>query len=108
MSSGGALGLGARSRRAALHGRRSLGIAALELIQGLAGVISISRDPDLSKQHADYISGLVDKMSVMVDELLNEDSRQIIRAEELARYARSYGFKNNRIAVARERILLDF
>ena len=59
----------------------------LTSIQGLAGVISISRDPDLSKQHADYISGLVDKMSVMVDELLNEDSRQIIRAEELARYS---------------------
>ena len=35
-------------------------------------------------------------------------SETVSHFEELARYARSYGFKNNRIAVARERILLDF
>jgi signal transduction histidine kinase len=72
-----------REMRALVHDLKT----PLTSIQGLAGVISISRDPDLRKQHADYISGLVDKMSGMVDELLNEDSRQVIRAEELARYA---------------------
>ena len=72
-----------REMRALVHDLKT----PLTSIQGLAGVISISKDPDLSKQHADYISGLVDKMSGMVDELLNEDSRQVIRAEELARYA---------------------
>jgi signal transduction histidine kinase len=72
-----------REMRALVHDLKT----PLTSIQGLAGVISISQDAALSKQHADYISGLVDKMSVMVDELLNEDSRQIIRAEELARYA---------------------
>lgn len=72
-----------REMRALVHDLKT----PLTSIQGLAGVISISRDSDLSKQHADYISGLVDKMSGMVDELLNEDSRQVIRAEELARYA---------------------
>ena len=35
-------------------------------------------------------------------------SETVSHFEELARYARSYGFKNNRIAVAREKILLDF
>ena len=72
-----------REMRALVHDLKT----PLTSIQGLAGVISMSRDSDLSKQHADYISGLVDKMSGMVDELLNEDSRQVIRAEELARYA---------------------
>lgn len=35
-------------------------------------------------------------------------SETVSHFEELARYARSYGFKNNRIAVGREKITLDF
>lgn len=62
----------------------------LTSIQGLAGVISISQDKDMVIKHANYISNLVDKMSVMVDEMLNEDRTQRISAEELVRYAIAY------------------
>ncbi|MPL76365.1 hypothetical protein SDC9_22210 [bioreactor metagenome] len=62
----------------------------LTSIQGLAGVISISGDNDMAKKYANYISSLVDKMSTMVNELLNDDSQQTIRVEELVRYAMAH------------------
>lgn len=72
-----------REIRALVHDLKT----PLTSIQGLAGVISISKDQDLTRQHADYISDMVDKMSTMVDEVLNDDSRQLIRAGDLASYA---------------------
>lgn len=62
----------------------------LTSIQGLAGVISISSDPGIMRQHADYISKMVDKMNIMVDELLHDDSRQLIQAADLVRYAAAH------------------
>ena len=62
----------------------------LTSIQGLAGVISISQDIQMIAQHANYISSLVDKMNVMVNEMLNEDSTQVISAQELVQYAITY------------------
>lgn len=72
-----------REIRALVHDLKT----PLTSIQGLAGVISISKDQDMVRQHADYISSMVDKMSIMVDEVLNDDSRQVLRAEELVRYS---------------------
>ena len=59
----------------------------LTSIQGLAGVIAISQEHGEIKKHASYISSLVDKMSIMIDELLKDDSRQVIPVNELVEYS---------------------
>jgi len=59
----------------------------LTSIQGLAGVIAISDNQELVKKHASYISNMVDKMNTMINELLQDDSRQIIPIRELIEYA---------------------
>jgi len=59
----------------------------LTSIQGLAGVIAISDQQELVKKHAHYISNMVDKMNTMINELLQDDSRQIITIRELIEYA---------------------
>lgn len=59
----------------------------LTSIQGLAGVIAISQEHTEIKKHASYISSLVDKMSIMINELLRDDSRQVIFLKELVEYA---------------------
>lgn len=69
----------------------------LTSIQGLAGVISISQDREIVKKHANYISGLVDKMSIMIDELLKDDCRQVITIKELVEYALAHVPKLSRI-----------
>ena len=42
---------------------------------------------EMSKQHANYISNMVDKMNVMINELLQDDSKQTIKIRELLEYA---------------------
>lgn len=59
----------------------------LTSIQGLAGVIAITNQQEVSKKHADYISNMVDKMNTMINELLQDDSKQIIKIRELLEYA---------------------
>lgn len=59
----------------------------LTSIQGLAGVMSMSKDPDIVEHYSNYISDMVDKMSIMIDELLKDDSRQVIPITELVNYA---------------------
>lgn len=59
----------------------------LTSIQGLAGVISITDQAELSKKHANYISNMVDKMNIMINEILQEESKQVIKIQELVEYA---------------------
>lgn len=59
----------------------------LTSIQGLAGVISITDEAELSKKHANYICKMVDKMNIMINELLQDDSKQVIKIRELVEYA---------------------
>ena len=59
----------------------------LTSIQGLAGVIAISDNQEVINKHALYISNMVDKMNIMINELLQDDSRQIITIREVIEYA---------------------
>lgn len=70
----------------------------LTSIQGLAGVIAITEDRRSVKKHADYISAMVDKMSIMINELLQDDSRQVITIRELIEYAVAHVPQLNDIA----------
>ncbi|MBP2625844.1 MAG: integral rane sensor signal transduction histidine kinase [Firmicutes bacterium] len=70
----------------------------LTSIQGLAGVIAISDNQEVVKKHASYISDMVDKMNVMINELLQDDSKQIIAIRELIEYAVAHVPQLNSIA----------
>lgn len=59
----------------------------LMTIQGLAGVISMLDKTESAKEYANYITQTVDKMSIMISELLSEDSCHVLSVKELVNYA---------------------
>lgn len=62
----------------------------LTSIQGLAGVLVISAGNDQRRQYAARIVGACEKMSIMISEMLCDDTRQTINSKELVEYAAAH------------------
>ncbi|MDR2006809.1 MAG: HAMP domain-containing histidine kinase [Acidaminococcales bacterium] len=58
----------------------------LTAIQGLAGVLSLSGKGE-TREYAEYISGVIDKMKNMINEILQDEASQIVSVQELLDYA---------------------
>lgn len=69
----------------------------LTTIQGLADVIAMSDANEPVREYARYISETGTKMGGMISELLKDDSRQIISASELVKYATAHMPQLNRL-----------
>ena len=62
----------------------------LTTIQGLAGVLSLSADNDLHRQYSARIVSSCENMSLMISEMLFDDTRQKICSKELVEYAAAH------------------
>lgn len=69
----------------------------LTAIQGLAGVMSMSGEQN-TREYSNYISETVDKMNIMISELLHDDKRHVISVKELLEYSTAHIPKLNEIA----------
>lgn len=62
----------------------------LTSIQGLAGVLAISSGSELHRQYAARIVGACETLSMMISEMLCDDTRQVISIRELVDYATAH------------------
>ncbi len=69
----------------------------LTAIQGLAGVMSMSGEQNI-REYSNYISETVDKMNIMISELLHDDRQHIISVKELLEYSIAHIPKLNEIS----------